>query len=94
MAITLQRKLELAGALSKVQPELRRLHLVPPKKRHRLRNAILLVSVVLAVGAVSAAVLRRRGGGVDPIPESDAEAQTAFPEMELADFEPEETQPE
>ena len=43
MALTLQRKLELAGALSKVQPQLQRLHLLPePKKRHRKRNAILI----------------------------------------------------
>ena len=90
MALTLQRKLELAGALSKVQPELRRLHLVPPKKRHRLRNAFLFVTVVVAVVAVVAAALRRRGGGIDPLPEPDGEAQIGFSEVEPADAESEE----
>ena len=42
MALTLQKKLELAGALSKVQPQLQRLHLLPePKKSHRKRNILL-----------------------------------------------------
>ena len=94
MALTLQRKLELAGALSKVQPELRRLHLVPPKKRHRLRNAFLFATVVVVAGAVVAAVLRRRGGGIDPLPEPDAEAQTGLSDVEAANPEPEETEPE
>ena len=80
MAPTLQRKLELAGALSKVQPALRRLHLVPPKKRHRLRNTFLLMSVGVAVAVVVAAALRRRGGGIDPPPEPDGDAQIGFTE--------------
>ena len=88
MALTLQRKLELAGALSKVQPELRRLHLVPPKKRHRLRNAFLFATVVVAVVAV-AAVFRRRGGGINPLAESEAEPQTGLSEVEPADPESE-----
>ena len=41
MALTLQRKLELAGDLSKVQPLLRRLHVLrepEPKKRRKPRS--------------------------------------------------------
>lgn len=63
MAITLQRKLELAGALSRVQPELQRLHLLPrPRKRNRLRNVVLVASVIAAGAAVAVVVLRHRGG--------------------------------
>ena len=87
MAPTLQTKLELAGALSKVQPALRRLHLVPPKKRHRLRNTLLCVSVVVVVGAVVAATLRRRGGDLDPLPEPEGEAQIVLSEVELTESE-------
>ncbi len=62
MALTLQRKLELAGDLAKVQPTLRRLHLLrKPAKRHRLRNAILVTSAIGA-GAVVLVVARRRRG--------------------------------
>jgi hypothetical protein len=59
MALTLQRTLELGGALSKVQPQLQRLHIVKkPKKRHLLRN-VALVGSTLAVGAVVAVVVLR-----------------------------------
>ena len=52
MALSLQRKLELAGELSKVQPPLQRLHLLEkPKRRHRVRNVI-LVSSAIGAGAV------------------------------------------
>ena len=61
MALTLQRKLELAGDLAKVQPVLQRLHLVEkPKKRHHVRNVILVTSVIGAVAVVAVAVCRRR----------------------------------
>ncbi len=62
MGLSLQKKLELAGALSKVQPELQRLHLVrKPKKRRGLRTAV-IATCAFAVGTAVAAVivLRRR----------------------------------
>ena len=65
MALTLQRTLELAGDLSKVQPLLQRLHILEkPKKRHRARNMI-LVSCAIGAGAVIAVVVRRRQGRCD-----------------------------
>ena len=65
MALTLQRKLELAGDLSKLQPMLQRLHLVKkPPKRHHGRNAILVTSAIGA-GAVVMVVVRRRRGRDD-----------------------------
>ena len=61
MALTLQRKLELAGDLAKAQPLLQRLHiLVKPKKRHRVRNVILVTSAIGAGAVVVVAVCRRR----------------------------------
>ena len=60
MALTLQRKLELAGDLAKVQPMLQRLHLVEkPKKRHRVRN-VMVVTSAIGAGAVVAVVLCSR----------------------------------
>jgi hypothetical protein len=62
MALSLQQKLVLAGTLSKVQPQLQRLHLVEkPKPRRRVRIAV-LVGGMMAVGAVVAVVLFRRQG--------------------------------
>ena len=56
MALSLQKKLELAGDLAKVQPLLQRLHLVEkPKQRHRLRNVILVGALIGAVAAVALA---------------------------------------
>ena len=61
MALTLQKKLELAGDLAKVQPLLQRLHLVEkPKQRHRVRNVILVTSAIGAVAVVVIAVRRSR----------------------------------
>ena len=89
MALTLQRKLELAGALSKVQPQLQRLHLLPePKKRHQKRNAILIVSAIALAAVVAAGVLRRRGGSDDGLPEMDGELWTGFPEPDAFAAEP------
>ena len=82
MALTLQRKLELAGALAKVQPELQRLHLLPARKKsHRLRNAILVGSVVVVGAALAAGVLRRRSAGDEALPdvEHDLDIEN-FPE--------------
>jgi hypothetical protein len=60
MALTLQRKLELAGDLARVQPLLQRLRrLEKPKERHGVRSVILVSIGVCAVAAV--VVLRRRG---------------------------------
>jgi hypothetical protein len=62
MALTLQRKLELAGDLSKVQPLLQRLHIVAkPKQRHPVRNLV-LIGGAIAAGAVVAVVVGRRCG--------------------------------
>ena len=62
MAFTLQRKLELAGDLAKVQPLLHRLHILEkPKKRHYLRNVVIVCSAIGA-GAVVAIMARRRRG--------------------------------
>lgn len=62
MALTLQRKLELAGDLAKVQPLLQRLRILEkPKKRHHLRNVVIVCSAVGA-GAVVAIMARRRRG--------------------------------
>jgi len=59
MALSLQKKLELAGDLAKVQPLLQRLHLLEkPKKRHRVRNVILVSG---AIGAVVLLVAVARG---------------------------------
>jgi hypothetical protein len=60
MALSLQRKLELAGDLAKVQPLLQRLHLVEkPRQRHRLRNVILVGALIAAVAAVALALSNR-----------------------------------
>ena len=60
MALTLQKKLELAGDLAKVQPMLQRLHLVEkPKQHHRVRNVI-LVSAIGAGAVVAVVVCSRR----------------------------------
>ena len=65
MALTLQRKLEFAGDLAKVQPLLQRLRIVEtpkPKTRFGVRNVIIVSSVIGAIGALTAvAVLWRRG---------------------------------
>ena len=61
MALTLQKKLELAGDLAKVQPLLQRLHLVEkPKQRHRVRKVILVTSAIGAVAVVVIAMRRSR----------------------------------
>lgn len=61
MALTLQRKLELAGDLAKVQPLLQRLHLLePPRKRRRVRSAILALSVIGAAAALVIVLCRGR----------------------------------
>jgi len=61
MALTLQRKLELAGDLAKLQPLLQRLHILEKsKQRHRVRNVILVTSAIGAGAVVAVAVCRRR----------------------------------
>jgi hypothetical protein len=62
MALTLQRKLELAGDLAKVQPLLQRLRIVEkPKQRHHVRNVILVSSAISALAVVVFVVRGRRG---------------------------------
>jgi hypothetical protein len=77
MALALQKKLELAGDLSRVQPLLQRLHLMEkPKKRHRLRNVMLVLSA-LGAGAVVAVVASRccRGCRNDAVADSGVSAE-------------------
>jgi hypothetical protein len=89
MPLTLQKKLELAGALSKVQPQLQRLHLLPPpKKSHRRRNAILIASAAIVAVVVAAGLLRRRGGSDDGLPEFDWDTQASFLEQDALAGEP------
>ncbi len=80
MSLTLQRKLELAGALSKVQPELQRLHLLrKPKKRRRLRTVVIAASAIAAGTAVAVVVLRRRARPDDPFVGGGLEAYDVEP---------------
>ena len=93
MALTLQRKLELAGDLSKVQPLLQRLHVLrkpKPKQRHLVRNVILVSTAIGVSAVVLGAVLRRRdsqngtvdgdGGYVqaDPSTHDDPDLESGF----------------
>ena len=73
MALTVQRKLELAGDLAKVQPLLQRLHLLEkPKKRFGGRNFILVSSVIGAAAlALTAVVVRRRLRRLDGVVAGD-----------------------
>ena len=83
MALSLQKKLELAGDLAKVQPLLQRLHLMEkPKPRHRLRNAILVGALIGAVAAVAVAMSSRRcrPGGTMVADDVDAQADTTAEE--------------
>lgn len=67
MGLSLQRKLELAGDLAKVQPMLVRLRLIEkPKKRRPVRSLVIAGSVI-AVATIIAAVVfgRRRRCGTD-----------------------------
>jgi len=62
MGLTLKRKLEGAGDLARVQPFLQRLHLVEkPKERHPVRNAIVVISALVTIGAALAVAFRRAG---------------------------------
>ncbi len=79
MALTLQRKLELAGALSKVQPLLQRLHILE-KPKHRRRNRILVVSTIAAGAVVAAVAYRRRGCRADTVAAS-GDPQAGSPEQ-------------
>jgi hypothetical protein len=66
MALSLQKKLELAGDLAKVQPLLQRLHLVEkPKQRHRVRKVILVSSAISAVVILVAVARGRRACRAD-----------------------------
>lgn len=86
MALTVQRKLELAGDLARVQPLLQRLHLVEkPKKRFGGRNVILVSGVIAAVALALVAVamrlrLRRQNGAVagEEDPQADSLIEDAL----------------
>ena len=61
MGLSLQRKLQLAGDLAKVQPMLVRLHLIEkPKKRRPVRTLIAIGSVIALVTVVAAVVFGRK----------------------------------
>ena len=89
MALSLQKKLELAGDLAKVQPLLQRLHLMEkPKQRHHIRNVILVGALISAVAAVAFALSSRRcrpdgavladGGDVQAGPAAEENPPAAF----------------
>jgi hypothetical protein len=89
MAITLQRKLELAGALSKVQPQLIRLHLLrKAKRRHRLRNGVLIGGTVAACAVVAVAVLRRRACRNDAKDWNGGDTEASSPTQRAPDIRP------
>jgi hypothetical protein len=91
MALTFQRTLELAGVLSKVQPQLQRLHLVEkpkPKKRHLLRNVVLVGSTIAAGAVVAGVVCRRRGCCKGAAAGNGGDAQASSPEQNTPDAEP------
>ena len=87
MALTLQRQLELAGDLSKVQPLLQRLHVVKPKKRHLVRNVILASSAIGAGAVVLAVAFRRRGRHNSAVAGNGGYAQTRSPTHDTPDKE-------
>jgi hypothetical protein len=61
VGLSLQRKLELAGELAKVQPLLLRLHLIEkPKKRNPVRTLIVVGSVIALVAVVATVVFGRK----------------------------------
>jgi hypothetical protein len=78
MALTPQKKLELAGDLARVQPLLQLLRrLEKPKHRHGVRSVIL---VSIGVGALAAiAVLRRRGRLNDAVTDDSDYSQADSP---------------
>ena len=77
MALSLQRKLELAGDLAKVQPLLQRLHLMEqPKQSHRLRNVLLVGALVGAIAAVALAMSSRRCRPDEAAVEDGVDAET------------------
>lgn len=88
MALTLQRKLELAGDLSKVQPLLQRLHILEkPKKRHRVRNVILVSSAIGAGAVVLVVMSRRRSCHNSAVVGNGGYAQTGSPAQDTPDTE-------
>jgi hypothetical protein len=89
MALTLQKKLELAGALSKVQPQLQRLHIVEkPKQRHVLRNVILIGSTIAVGAVVAVAVCRRRACCGGAVAGNAGDAKASSPEQGTPEAEP------
>jgi hypothetical protein len=79
MAFTLQRKLELAGILSQVQPQLQRLHIVEkPKERHLLRNVALVGSAIAAGAIVAVVVFRSRRCRDRAVAGAGADAQAGW----------------
>jgi hypothetical protein len=85
-----QRTLELAGVLSKVQPQLQRLHLVEtPKKRHLVRNVVLVGSTIAAGAVIAGVVCGRRGCCSGVAVGNGADAQSSSPEQNAPD--PEQT---
>ena len=90
MAITFQRSPELAGVLSKVRPQVERLHLVekPTPKRH-LRRKVILVGSTIAIGALVAGVVcGRRSCWKDAAAGNEDDRQTSSPEQYPLEAEP------
>ncbi len=61
MALSLQRELEVAGELARVQPLLLRLHLIEKPKKRRPERDLILAGGTIVVGTVVAAVVVGRG---------------------------------
>jgi len=88
MALTLQRKLELAGDLAKVQPLLQRLHILErPQQRHRVRNAILVGAAIGAGAVVMVAVCRRRCRHDGAVAANGSHEQASSPTQYIPDTE-------
>jgi hypothetical protein len=84
MALALQRKLELAGDLSKVQPLLQRLHLMEkPKKRHRVRSVMLVFGAIGAGAVVAIVASRRCRNRYDAVADSGVSAEPNSPTADI-----------
>jgi hypothetical protein len=90
VALTVQRKLELAGDLAKVQPLLQRLRLVEQPKRRFGGHGTILVGTVIGVAAIALVAVamgfRRRGRDDAVAGEGDLKAESAIEDAPPPDF--------